>query len=132
MFIPNKTYHAIKVAILCVIAVLVMIIAGQFVLYIQLAEKNTVAIQELQSKIDTLTTTTTSFDNTSLKKHTVVENQITDAVTAILELKTTASELQTSVDILKSSTDMLIVNECKVMPYYMDKNLMATCRGKGF
>jgi len=79
-----------------------------------------------------LTTASQLFDKGSLKKHTVTESQITDAVTTITLLETKVTELEESVSLLKTSTDILIVNECKVMPYYMDKTLMTTCKNKGF
>jgi hypothetical protein len=132
MFIPNKTYHAIKVVILCTIAALVTIIAGQFVLYMRMADQNETAIQTLDTRLDTLTTVSQLFDKSSLKKHTITESQITDAVTAITALETKVTELEQSVGLLKTSTEILVVNECKVMPYYMDKSLLTTCKNKGF
>lgn len=132
MFIPNKTYHAIKVATVILIAALVMVIAGQFVLYVKMAGSNKVTLDSLQVRLDTLTTTTQLFDKGSLKKHTVTENQITDAVTAITGLETKVTELQASVENLNNSSDMLIRNECNVMPFYMEKALVTTCRNKGY
>lgn len=132
MFIPNKTYHAIKVTMLCIIAGLVTIIAGQFVLYMEMAASNKRAITTLQTKLDTLTVTTQTFDKGSFQRQVFSEAQITDAVTTITTLETKVAELEQSVSLLKTSTDMLVVNECKVMPYYMDKGLLATCKNKGF
>ena len=132
MFIPNKTYHAIKVTLLCIIAGLVTIIAGQFVLYMEMAASNKRAIVTLQTKLDTLTVTTQTFDKGSFQRQTFSESQITDAVTAITTLETKVTEMEQSVNLLKISTDMLITNECKVMPYYMDKSLLTTCKNKGF
>lgn len=132
MFIPNKTYQAIKVITLCIIAGLVTIIAGQFVLYMEMAASNKKALTAIQTKLDTLAVTTKIFDSNSSQKHTVTATQITDAVTAITVLETKVTEMEQSVNLLKLSTDMLIVNECKVMPYYMDKGLLATCKNKGF
>lgn len=132
MFIPNKTYQAIKVITLCIIAGLVTIIAGQFVLYMEMAASNKKALTAIQTKLDTLAVTTQVFDNNSSQKHTVTATQITDAVTAITVLETKVTELQTSVDILNNSADMLIRNECSVMPFYMDKNLVTTCKTKGY
>lgn len=132
MFIPNKTFHVIKVTMICAIAALIMIIAGQFVLYIKTANENQVAIQTLETRLDTLTTVSQLFDKSSLKKHTITESQITDAVTSITKLETKVTELEESVGLLRTSTEMLVVNECKVMPYYMDKGLLTTCKNKGF
>lgn len=132
MFIPNKTYQAIKVTTLCIIAGLVTIIAGQFVLYMEMAASNKETLAAIQTKLDTLAVTTKIFDSNSSQKHKVTATQITDAVTAITVLETKVTEMEQSVNLLKMSTDMLIVNECKVMPYYMDKGLLATCKNKGF
>lgn len=132
MFIPNKTYHAMKVIILSVIAGLVTIIAGQFVLYMKMAGDNKVMLDSLQVQVDTLTTVTQLFDKKSLGKHTITEHDIREMKTTITELETSVTELQSSVDLLQDAADMLIVNECKVMPYYMDKRLLSTCKNKGF
>lgn len=125
MFIPNKTYHIIRVATVILIATLAMVIAGQFVLYVKMAGSNKVTLDSLRTQLDTLSTSTRVFDNRSLQKHTMTENEIADMVTTI-------ARLQTSVKNLNSSTDMLIRNECNVIPFYMEEILVTTCKNKGY
>lgn len=132
MFIPNKTYHIIKVATIILIATLSMLIAGQFVLYVKMASSNKVTLDSLRVQLDTLTTATQLVDNGLLKKHTVTENQITDAITTITRLEKKVTELQASVENLNNSSDMLIRNECNVVPFYMEKTLVTTCKNKGY
>lgn len=132
MFIPNKTLHAIKVVALIIVTALVMVIAGQSVLYIKMAGENKVVLDSLRTQLDTLTTTSQLFDKSSLGKHTTTDRNMHDVQDAVTVLETKVTELEQSVNLLKMSTDMLIVNECKVMPYYMDKGLMTTCKNKGF
>jgi hypothetical protein len=116
MFIPNKTFHAIRVSILSVITVLLLVIAVESVLYIQLS-------QDTNKKLTNLSATLDSISNKTSNKHRIVDNQITDAVTsnginAIDEQLTTNKRL----------VQILIDNECKVQPYYMDSRLREFCQ----
>ncbi len=132
MFIPNKTLNMIKIAGIIVLAALITIIVGQAVLYIKLKNETHTQLTTVEMQLDSLSLTSSDFDIFSSKKHKIVDSQITDAVTSISILEANIAELQSSVTELKNSADMLIVNECKVMPYYMDKSLLTTCRNKGF
>ena len=125
MFIPNKTYHAMKVWVLGIIATLLLVIAGESVLYTTILKNQNQKIKQLSFQLDSLMVTSRKIDKNSMTRDTHVQSQITDAVTLI-------SSLQTTINTLQTSTEMLIINECKVMPYYMDKGLLATCKNKGF
>lgn len=113
MFIPNKTYHAIKTVTVGIIAVLLLVIAGQAVLYLQLANKNKKEIQTLTAQLDSLSISSKNFNNVSSGKHATTQTQVTQ----IKLLSETNKQL----------IDVLIRNECTMNPYYMDKRLSELC-----
>lgn len=120
MFIPNKTYHAIKVGVLSVIATLLLVIVVESVLYFKLVNDTNGKITTLTTQLDSLTNSSQSFDKVSLNKHRNTQTQITDAVTSI-------SKLNSSVESNAALIQILIANECAVRPYYMDKRLLDMC-----
>jgi hypothetical protein len=121
MFIPNKTFHAIRVSILSVITVLLLVIAVESVLYIQLS-------QDTNKKLTDLSATLDSISNKTSNKHRVVDNQITDAVTSIREVSTGINVINEQLTTNKRLVQILIDNECKVQPYYMDSRLREFCQ----
>ena len=125
MFIPNKTYHAIKVGILAIVAVLLLVIAGELVLYINLAKSTDKKIMSLVAQLDTLSTTSKNFNKNSLNKHEAASMMIS---TMENTMTTNVIELRNSIDVAKSTIDILVRNECMVRPYYMDKRLLEMCQ----
>lgn len=116
MFIPNKTYLAMRVKVLLIISTLLLVIAGLSVLYLKKVNEHNTSVATLSAQIDSAKT----FDRLSSTKHERVNNQITDAVTSI-------NKLQTSVNSLNETVSMLVRNECLVKNYYMDKKLFDLC-----
>lgn len=113
MFIPNKTYHAIKTVTVGIIATLMLVIAGQTVLYLHLANKNKKEIETLTAQLDSLTVSSKTFDTVSLGKHTTLQKQV--------------AEVKNTSETHKQLIDVLIKNECVINPYYMDKGLLQLC-----
>lgn len=120
MFIPNKTYHAIKLGVVSLIAILVLIIVAESVLYFKLLREQNTNLTALTARLDSLSIASTKIDKNSVNRDTQVQSQITDAVTQIQDLQ---SQLVTSNNTIK----VLVSNECTVRPYYMDKRLLEMC-----
>jgi hypothetical protein len=128
MFIPNKTFNAIKVSILSTIMILLLVIAAESVLYIRLSQNTNKKIETLSAQLDSVSNQTNTFKVTSSNKHKIVDNQITDAVTSIAEISTGIDAINTQIANNKRMIDILVDNQCDVRPYYLDKRLAEFCK----
>ncbi len=128
MFIPNKTFNAIKVSILSVIAILLLVIAIESALYIHLAQNTNKKIENLTAQLDSISDQTDAFKAASSNKHKSVDSQITDAVTSIAEISTGIDAINTQLVNNKRMIDILVDNQCDVRPYYLDKRLTEFCK----
>ena len=124
MFIANKTINVLKTMALVVLSALVVVIAGQSVLYIKLVNENKTALSTMQTKIDSAK----AFDTISLTKQTTTDKTLKQTQAEVDSLQAAIQQLQVSVDGLLFNTKLLINNECQVTPYYMDKSLLEMCK----
>ena len=60
MFIPNKTFNAMRVGVLGLIATLILVIAGETVLFVKMQQDNKVVLDSLNAKIELLAAETMS------------------------------------------------------------------------
>jgi len=133
MFIPNKTYHAMRVVVTAVIAALLVVIAGQTVLYTQLEKDTQVVLDSLSLRIDELGKETRSdFRNTDGRQDGA-EEQIFEAKTSIEMLQASVTELQSSLGATRVSVEKLQRNECtpETAIYVLTKDMVAVCRTLG-
>ena len=124
MFIPNKTFHAIRAITLSVIASMGVLIAGGSLLYVKMEQQNEKQLAVLQMRLDSLMQHTKQLKTTSLQLNANVYSNtrsLNDASSVITTMTNDISNLE-------SSVNMLIRNECKVMPFYMDEKLVAICK----
>ena len=133
MFIPNKTYHAIRMVTVAIIAVLVMVIAGQSVLYVKLEQNKQAQVDSLSDVIGhNRTVSDQSFRETDFRQNGA-EEQIHELKTAIEALQTSVTELQTSLGATRVSVDKLLKNECtpETAIYVLTRDMVAVCRTLG-
>lgn len=128
MFIPNKTVNLIKTGALILFSALVVIIAGQAVLYIKMMGDSNKKMDQFVSQIDSLSIATKKFDTVSFKKHQSTEVQLVDANRSIDSLINAVNILNQTAQSNKEIIDLLIRNECNVRPYYIEKSLLAMCK----
>jgi alpha-N-acetylglucosamine transferase len=133
MFIPNKTYHAIRMVTVAIIAVLVMVIAGQSVLYVQLEQEKQLQVDSLSSVVDVnKSSAIQSFRETDFRQNGV-EEQLNELKLAVDALQVSVTELQTSLGATRVSVDKLLKNECtpETAIYVLTKDMAAVCRTLG-
>jgi hypothetical protein len=133
MFIPNKTYHAIRMVTVAIIAVLVMVIAGQSVLYVQLEQEKQLQVDSLSSVVDVnKSSVIQSFRETDFRQNGT-EEQLNELKLAVETLQLSVTELQTSLSTTRVSVDKLLKNECtpETAIYVLTKDMAAVCRTLG-
>lgn len=126
MFIPNKTFHAMRVVILGIIAVLLAVIAGQSVLYITKTNESQLTMDSLDVRVESL------GKNVRYEFLDVYSND--DNMNAKIEqLQTTVNELQAKMDATYTLTQRLLQNECspETAVYMVTKEMVAICRTMG-
>lgn len=119
MFIPNKTFQVIRVTIIGIIAILLMVIAGQSVLYIKKVNENKVTLDSMTAQIDKLATDVQTDFSSTLGR----QAQTTKAVT---ELKQGLQKTQTTVD-------KLLRNECstETAAQLLTRDMVIACQTLG-
>ena len=133
MFIPNKTYHAIRMVTVAIIAVLVMVIAGQSVLYVQLEQEKQLQVDSLSSVVDVnKSSVIQSFRETDFRQNGT-EEQLNELKLAVETLQSSVTELQTSLGATRVSVEKLLKNECtpETAIYVLTRDMVAVCRTLG-
>jgi len=109
MFIPNKTFQTIRVVILGVIAILLLAIAGQSVLYIQSVNKNKVMLDSMATHIEAVSSDAKTNMSVVLKK---TNNDVSQ---------------------IKTKVDKLLRNECsaEAAAQMLTKEMVIVCQNLG-
>jgi alpha-N-acetylglucosamine transferase len=133
MFIPNKTYQAIRTVTVGIIAVLVMVIAGQSVLYVQMEQEKQLQVDSLSSVVDVnKSSAIQSFRETDFRQNGT-EEQLNELKLAVETLQSSVTELQTSLGATRVSVEKLLKNECtpETAIYVLTRDMVAVCRTLG-
>jgi hypothetical protein len=133
MFIPNKTYQAMRTVTLGIIAVLVMVIAAQSVLYVQLEQEKQLQVDSLSSVVDVnKSSAIQSFRETDFRQNGT-EQQLNELKLAVETLQSSVTELQASLGATRVSVEKLLKNECtpETAIYVLTKDMVAVCRTLG-
>jgi hypothetical protein len=119
MFIPNKTYQAIRTVVVSLIGVLLLVIAGQSVLYIKTANENTATLDSLTTRVDTMVTYTQEDILKILRRQHDMEQRIT--------------QMEHKLSTTRVTVDRLLRNECtpETAVYMVTKEMVAMCRTLG-
>lgn len=120
MFIPNKTYNAITVGVVGVIAALLIIIVAESVLYMKLSREQEIKLQQLSAQVDSLSLMTMVIDKNAVRRDTHAQTELSTVASDI-------GELQTAVETARRTIQILVDNECIARQYYLDKRLFEMC-----
>lgn len=133
MFIPNKTYHAIRVVILSIIAALLVTIAGQTVLYTQLEKETHAMIDSLEIKIAKLDKETDAKYYDIDGEQTGLGQLLQETITKVDAQALSISQLQEVTGQTQVSVNKLLRNECtpETAIYVLTKDMVAVCRTLG-
>ena len=133
MFIPNKTFNAMRVGVLGLIATLILVIAGQSVLFVQMQQDNRVALDSLTVRVAKIAQAT----NTRLVETNSRQNGTEENVVNLSKLfETQAADivrLQSDISRIQTSVDKLLKNECtpETAIYVLTRDMVAVCRSLG-
>ena len=133
MFIPNKTFNAMRVGVLGIIATLILVIAGQSVLFVQMQQDNRVALDSLTVRVAKIAQAT----NTRLVQTNSRQNGTEENVVNLSKLfETQAADivrLQSDISRIQTSVDKLLKNECtpETAIYVLTRDMVAVCRSLG-
>ena len=133
MFIPNKTYQAMRTVTVGIIAVLVMVIAAQSVLYVQMEQEKQLQVDSLSSVVDVnKSSVIQSFRETDFRQNGT-EEQLNELKLAVETLQSSVTELQTSLGATRVSVEKLLKNECtpETAIYVLTRDMVAVCRTLG-
>jgi len=133
MFIPNKTFNAMRVGVLGLIAALILVIAGESVLFVKMQQENRVALDSLTVRVVLIAqATNTRLVQTNSRQNGTEENVVN--LNKLLE--TQAAEvvrLQADISRIQTSVDKLLKNECtpETAIYVLTRDMVAVCRSLG-
>ena len=133
MFIPNKTFNAMRVGVLGLIATLILVIAGQSVLFVQMQQDNRVALDSLTVRVAKIAQAT----NTRLVQTNSRQNGTEENVVNLSKLSETQAadivRLQSDISRIQTSVDKLLKNECtpETAIYVLTRDMVAVCRSLG-
>ena len=133
MFIPNKTYQVMRTVTVAIIAVLVMVIAAQSVLYVQLEQEKQLQVDSLSSVVDVnKSSAIQSFRETDFRQNGT-EEQLNELKLAVETLQSSVTELQTSLGATRVSVEKLLKNDCtpETAIYVLTRDMVAVCRTLG-
>ena len=133
MFIPNKTYQAMRTVTVAIIAVLVMVIAAQSVLYVQLEQEKQLQVDSLSSVVDVNKSSTVQLFRDTDFRQNGTEQQLNELKLAVETLQSSVTELQTSLGATRVSVEKLLKNECtpETAIYVLTRDMVAVCRTLG-
>jgi len=133
MFIPNKTFNAMRVGVLGLIATLILVIAGESVLFVKMQQDNRVALDSLTVRVAQIAQAT----NTRLVETNSRQNGTEENVVNLSKLfETQAADivrLQSDISRIQTSVDKLLKNECtpETAIYVLTRDMVAVCRSLG-
>ena len=133
MFIPNKTFNAMRVGVLGLIATLILVIAGQSVLFVQMQQDNRVALDSLTVRVAKIAqATNVSFIQTN-NRQSGTEEDVTTLGQMFETQSTEIVRMQENISNIQTSVNKLLRNECtpETAIYVLTRDMVAVCRSLG-
>jgi hypothetical protein len=133
MFIPNKTYQAMRTAGIAVIAVLVLVIAAQAVTYTKTTQATKGTIDSLQAVMDTQAVDTRDAFRSSEARQDGTDVRFNDLQALVAQQGQQIVDLQSSLAGTRMSVEKLLRNECtpETAIYVLTRDMVAVCRTLG-
>jgi hypothetical protein len=133
MFIPNKTFNAMRLGVVGIIAILTLVIAGESVLFIKMQQDNKVVLDSLTTRIDEVSKESNSdYRNVSGQQDGTSE-LLYETIAKVDAQAATITQLQEFTTRTQISVDKLLRNECtpETAIYVLTKDMAAVCRTLG-
>lgn len=133
MFIPNKTFNAMKVGVLGLIAALILVIAGESVLFVKMQQENKVVLDSLNTKIQLLAAETMSNYKDVNGEQTGMGMLLQETIQKVNEQSLSIQQLQELTMQTQVSVSKLLKNECtpETAIYVLTRDMVAVCRSLG-
>ena len=133
MFIPNKTFNAMRVGVLGLIATLILVIAGQSVLFVQMQQDNKVALDSLTLRIEQVAQESNSDYRDVNGEQDGMNELLHETITKVDAQALLITQLQDATARTQTSVDKLLRNECtpETAIYVLTRDMVAVCRSLG-
>jgi len=133
MFIPNKTFNAMRVGVLGLIATLILVIAGQSVLFVQMQQDNKVVLDSLTLRIEQVAQESNSDYRDVNGEQDGINELLHETITKVDAQALLITQLQDATARTQTSVDKLLRNECtpETAIYVLTRDMVAVCRSLG-
>jgi hypothetical protein len=133
MFIPNKTFNAMRVGVLGIIATLILVIAGETVLFVKMQQDNKVTLDSLNIRIDMLDQETSDKYRDVNGEQTGMGMLLQETISKVDAQTVLITQLQDATARTQVSVDKLLKNECtpETAIYVLTRDMVAVCRSLG-
>jgi hypothetical protein len=133
MFIPNKTFNAMRLGVVSIIAVLTLVIAGESVLFIKMQQDNKVVLDSLTTRIDKVSIESNSDYRNVSGQQDGMDELLHETIAKVDAQATSIAQLQELTTRTQISVDKLLKNECtpETAIYVLTRDMAAVCRTLG-
>lgn len=133
MFIPNKTFNTMRVGVLGLIATLILVIAGQSVLFVQMQQDNKVVLDSLTLRIEQVAQESNSDYRDVNGEQDGMNELLHETITKVDAQALLITQLQDATARTQTSVDKLLRNECtpETAIYVLTRDMVAVCRSLG-
>lgn len=133
MFIPNKTFNAMRVGVLGLIATLILVIAGQSVLFVKMQQDNKVVLDSLTARIEQVAQESNNDYRDVNGEQDGMNELLHETITKVDAQTLLITQLQDATARTQTSVDKLLRNECtpETAIYVLTRDMVAVCRSLG-
>jgi hypothetical protein len=133
MFIPNKTFNAMRVGVLGLIATLILVIAGQSVLFVKMQQDNKMVLDSLSARIEQVAQESNSDYRDVNGEQDGMNELLHETITKVDAQALLITQLQDATARTQTSVDKLLRNECtpETAIYVLTRDMVAVCRSLG-
>ena len=133
MFIPNKTFNAMRVGVLGLIATLILVIAGQSVLFVKMQQDNKMVLDSLSARIEQVAQESNCDYRDVNGEQDGMNELLHETITKVDAQALLITQLQDATARTQTSVDKLLRNECtpETAIYVLTRDMVAVCRSLG-
>jgi hypothetical protein len=133
MFIPNKTFNAMRVGVLGLIAALILVIAGESVLFVKMQQDNKVVLDSLTARIEQVAQESNNDYRDVNGEQDGMNELLHETITKVDAQTLLITQLQDATARTQTSVDKLLRNECtpETAIYVLTRDMVAVCRSLG-
>ncbi len=133
MFIPNKTFNAMRVGVLGLIAALILVIAGESVLFVKMQQDNKMVLDSLSARIEQVAQESNNDYRDVNGEQDGMNQLLHETITKVDAQTLLITQLQDATARTQTSVDKLLRNECtpETAIYVLTRDMVAVCRSLG-